>query len=228
MRQFLDRLEQFAVDVILERRGGKRAGLLRIVLRALSLLYLAIVSLRIKLYGSNILRSHQIGCPVVSIGNLTVGGTGKTPVVEKLARELSMRGRRVAILSRGYKSTRRRISGNNPAPVRIVSEGGALLLDSKNAGDEPFMLAKNLRGVAVVVDKDRVECGRHAISQLNSDFLSDAEIRFNEQTGNRLSPIVMTINELKEKNKTNKTLISRILSGKIISGKSPEEFINGR
>ncbi len=171
MRQFLDRLEQFAVDVILERRGGKRAGLLRIVLRALSLLYLAIVSLRIKLYGSNILRSHQIGCPVVSIGNLTVGGTGKTPVVEKLARELSMRGRKIAILSRGYKSTRRRISGNNPSPVRIVSEGGALLLDSKNAGDEPFMLAKNLRGVAVVVDKDRVECGRHAISQLNSDLL---------------------------------------------------------
>jgi tetraacyldisaccharide 4'-kinase len=59
------------------------------VLRGLSYLYLSIVSFRIKLYGSNILRSHQIGCPVVSIGNLTVGGTGKTPVVEKLARELS-------------------------------------------------------------------------------------------------------------------------------------------
>jgi len=171
MRQLLDRLEQFAVDVILERRAGKRAGLLRVVLRGLSFLYLAIVSVRIRLYASNILRPHQVGCPVVSIGNLTVGGTGKTPVVEKLARELSMRGRKVTILSRGYKSTRRRIPGNDPSPVRVVSEGGALLLDSKNAGDEPFMLAKNLRGVAVVVDQDRVECGRHAISQLGSDLL---------------------------------------------------------
>ena len=171
MRQLLDRLEQFAVDVILERRVGKRAGLLRIVLRGLSFLYLGIVSLRIHLYGSHMVRPHQLGCPVVSIGNLTVGGTGKTPVVEKLARELSLRGRKVAILSRGYKSTRRRIPGNDPSPVRVVSEGGALLLDSKNAGDEPFMLAKNLRGVAVVVDKDRVECGRHAISQLSSDLL---------------------------------------------------------
>ncbi|MEI6081125.1 MAG: tetraacyldisaccharide 4'-kinase [Verrucomicrobiota bacterium] len=171
MRQLLDRLEQFAVDVILERRAGKRAGLLRIVLRGLSFLYLAIVSLRIKLYASNILRPHQIGCPVVSIGNLTVGGTGKTPVVEKLARELSSRGRKVVILSRGYKSTLQRIPGNNHYPVRVVSEGGALLLDSRNAGDEPFMLAKNLRGVAVVVDKDRVECGRHAISKFGCDLL---------------------------------------------------------
>ena len=65
-------------------------------------------------------------------------------------------------------------------------------------------------------------------SNLVNNFLSDADIRFNEQTGNRLSPIVMTINELKEKNMTNKTLIARVLSGKVIFGKSPGEFINGR
>jgi tetraacyldisaccharide 4'-kinase len=171
MRRFLDSLEQFAVDVILERRAGKRAGLLRFVLHGLSYLYLAIVALRLRFFSSNLFHRHQIGCPVVSIGNLTVGGTGKTPVVEKLARELSLQGRKVAILSRGYKSTRRAVTGATPSPVRIVSEGGALLLDSKNAGDEPFMLAKNLRGVAVVVDKDRVGCGRHAISKIGSDLL---------------------------------------------------------
>ncbi|MCX5778649.1 MAG: nucleotidyltransferase domain-containing protein [Elusimicrobia bacterium] len=65
-------------------------------------------------------------------------------------------------------------------------------------------------------------------SNLINDFLSDAELRFYEQTGNRLSPIVMTIAELKVKYKTNKTLFSRILSGKVVSGRSPEEFINGR
>lgn len=171
MRRLLDSLEQFAVDVILERRGGKRAGILRVILRAISSLYLGIVTLRLHAFASHTLRRHQIGCPVVSVGNLTVGGTGKTPVVEKLAKDLSSRGRKVAILSRGYKSVRRRQHGADHCPVRVVSEGGALLLDSKTAGDEPFMLAKNLRGVAVVVDKDRVECGRHAISAFGSDLL---------------------------------------------------------
>lgn len=171
MRRLLDSLEQFAVDVILERRAGKRAGILRAVLFAISLLYLRIVSLRVRLFRTHFLRSHQLGCPVVSIGNLTVGGTGKTPVVEKLARELSQRGRRIAILSRGYKSVRKRGAFAQSKHVRVVSEGGAILLDSKNAGDEPFMLAKNLRGVAVVVDKDRVGCGRHAVEKLGCDLL---------------------------------------------------------
>jgi len=170
MRRFFDTLEQFAVDVILERRAGKRAGILRVLLLAISFLYLRIVSLRLKLYACHIWRRHQLGCPVLSIGNLTVGGTGKTPVVEKLARDLHAQGRRVAILSRGYKSVRPRGSSGK-SQVRVVTEGGVLLLDSKTAGDEPFMLAKNLRGVAVLIDKDRVECGRHAISSLGSDLL---------------------------------------------------------
>lgn len=171
MRQFLDRLEQFAIDVILERRAGKRAGILRCLLLVISFLYRRIVALRLYLFRHHFIRKHQVGCPVISIGNLTVGGTGKTPVVEKLARELTERGRKVAILSRGYKSVRRRQPGKKKNAVRVVSEGGALLLDSKTAGDEPFMLAKNLRGVAVVVEKDRVECGLHAVSEFGSDLL---------------------------------------------------------
>ena len=171
MRRLLDSLEQFAVDVILGRRAGKRAGLLRAILLVLSFLYRAIVSFRVSFFRSNVFRSHRIGCPVVSVGNLTVGGTGKTPVVEKLARDLASRGRKVAILSRGYKSVKRRGQAAAGTSARVVTEGGALLLDSKAAGDEPFMLAKNLRGVAVVVDRDRVECGRHAVSTLGSDLL---------------------------------------------------------
>ena len=171
MRRLLDSLEQFAVDVILERRAGKRAGVLRVILLDLSVLYLRIVTLRLHLFSSNVFRRHQLGCPVVSIGNLTVGGTGKTPVVEKLARDLSERGRKIAILSRGYKSVRRKGPQSAASPVRVVSEGRAILLDSKTAGDEPFMLAKNLRGVAVDVDKDRVGCGRHAVEKLGCDLL---------------------------------------------------------
>src|SRR6201994_3454172 len=176
----LDELEQYAIDVILERRHGVRATLLRIALRLLSFLYLAIVQARLYLYRKRILKERQLGCLVISIGNLTVGGTGKTPVVEKFARALQKGGRRVAILSRGYKSVDRRRKKNlwesfltqgSEIPPRVVSDGKSVLLDSATAGDEPYMLATNLRGVAVVVDKDRVKAGLHALSILDVDTL---------------------------------------------------------
>src|ERR1700737_1554147 len=137
MRRWLDDLEQYAIEVILEKRHGFRASLLRIVLRLLSFVYLSIVQLRLFLYRKRILKERQLGCLVISIGNLTVGGTGKTPVVEKFARALQKGGRRVAILSRGYKSvdTRRRkswlerlIDQNTPDPPRVVSDGKNVLL----------------------------------------------------------------------------------------------------
>lgn len=180
MRRWLDDLEQYAIEVILNKRHGFRASLLRVILRALSFIYLAIVQVRLYLYRNRILKEHQLGCLVISIGNLTVGGTGKTPVVEKFARALQRGGRKVAILSRGYKSIDKRrkkswlerlIDQNTPDPPRIVSDGKNVLLDSATAGDEPYMLASNLRGVAVVVDKDRVKAGRHAIKELDVDTL---------------------------------------------------------
>jgi len=176
----LDELEQYAIDVILERRHGVRPTLLRSTLRMLSHLYLGIVQLRIYLYRTRILKERQLGCLVISIGNLTVGGTGKTPVVEKFARALQKGGRRVAILSRGYKSvdTRKKKSWlqkllrkGGDTPPRVVSDGRRILLDSASAGDEPYMLASNLKGVAVVVDKDRVKGGLHAIKALRADTL---------------------------------------------------------
>src|ERR1700732_1976384 len=180
MRRHLDELEQYAIEVILDKRYGFRAGLLRIALRLLSFLYLAIVQIRLYLYRKRILKERQLGCLVISIGNLTVGGTGKTPVVEKFARALQKGGRRVAILSRGYKSVDRRRKKNVwesfltqgvEIPPRVVSDGKSVLLDSATAGDEPYMLASNLRGVAVVVDKDRVKAGLHALRELKADTL---------------------------------------------------------
>src|SRR5471030_3435151 len=104
MGQRTENLEQFAIDVILERRRGVRAVLLRALLYALSFIYERLVQLRLFLYRKRVFREHTLGCLVISIGNLTVGGTGKTPIVEKFARALQAGGRRVAILSRGYKS----------------------------------------------------------------------------------------------------------------------------
>jgi tetraacyldisaccharide 4'-kinase len=175
----LENLEQFAIDVILERRVGVRAALLRSLLYGLSLIYERIVQLRLWLYRKRVFRERALGCLVISIGNLTVGGTGKTPIVEKFARALQGGGRRVAILSRGYKSVPRpskrgllaRLRNTNADPPRIVSDGQSLLLDSLTAGDEPYMLAQNLKNVVVLVDKDRVKSGLFAIERMNADTL---------------------------------------------------------
>jgi tetraacyldisaccharide 4'-kinase len=179
MPRSLENLEQFAIDVILERRHGVRATILRGLLYALSFIYERIVQLRLFLYRKRIFRERTLGCLVISIGNLTVGGTGKTPIVEKIARALQTGGRRVAILSRGYKSVPRprkrslldRLRRKDSGPPRIVSDGKALLLDSLTAGDEPYMLANNLKDVIVLVDKDRVKSGLHAIGEMKADTL---------------------------------------------------------
>jgi tetraacyldisaccharide 4'-kinase len=177
MGRRLENLEQFGIDVVLERRHGFRAGILRGILYALSFVYERFVQLRLYLYRKRVFRERALGCLVISIGNLTVGGTGKTPIVEKFARALQSGGRRVAILSRGYKSVPRkrswldRIKKTDVDPPRVVSDGKSLLLDSLTAGDEPYMLAHNLRDVIVLVDKDRVKSGRFAIDKWNIDTL---------------------------------------------------------
>ncbi len=175
-----DRIERFAVDVILERRWGFRAGLFRLFLWLLSGLYRLGVKWRLWWFESRLGSVHALGCLVVSVGNLTVGGTGKTPVVELFARELTRRGRKVAVLSRGYKSQpapfpQELLDRFRPLerrhPPRLVSDGRSLLLDSEMAGDEPFMLASNLQNVLVLVDRDRVKSGLHAIRKYGCDTL---------------------------------------------------------
>ncbi len=180
MRRWIEGIETFAIDVILERRYGRRADILRWILKGLSHVYRVIVQTRLAFYRQRIYREHTLGCPVVSVGNITVGGTGKTPVVELLARELTAGGRKVAILSRGYKSVPKPLFRRVLEKIlrkkaiftpRIVSDGQSLLLDSRTAGDEPFMLANNLRGVVVLVDRDRVKSGLYAIEHFGANAL---------------------------------------------------------
>jgi tetraacyldisaccharide 4'-kinase len=169
-------LEQFVLDVIYGLRKGKRAALLRVVLYLLSKVFTVAVKTRRFLYNFRILRDSALGVQVIAIGNLTAGGTGKTPVVEKFARELQDAGRTVAILSRGYRSKpipfyHRLINKFDSLPPKVVSDGRSLLLDSETAGDEPYMLASNLKDVVVLVDKDRVNAGRYAIDKFGCDTL---------------------------------------------------------
>src|SRR3989442_8191928 len=104
VRVWAEAFETFLLAVILEERKGKRAALLRFLLLLLSKLFQVGINLRRLLYDVRIIRDYTIGVQVIAIGNLTWGGTGKTPVVEKFARELQNQGRTVAILSRGYRS----------------------------------------------------------------------------------------------------------------------------
>jgi len=181
MKEFIEELERWGADVIFGRAKGFRATLMRFFMLALSGVFRVLVQIRLWRYRRGWKPQAHLGTQVVAIGNITVGGTGKTPVVELLARSLRDRGRSVAILSRGYKSKKlerpQKWSDRNGNPVpggkmpKVVSTGSALLLDSKYAGDEPFMLAKNLNGVAVVVDKNRIKGGHFAVSQLGADTL---------------------------------------------------------
>jgi len=180
VRAWTEAAETFALEVIFGQRQGKRATVLRGLLFGLSKLFALAVKARRFLYDVRILRDSTIGVQVIAIGNLTVGGTGKTPVVEKFARELKDQGRNVAILSRGYRSKptplakrllNKALFREEKTPPRVVSDGKSLLLDSDTAGDEPYMLASNLKDVVVLVDKDRVKAGLYAIEKFGCDTL---------------------------------------------------------
>ncbi len=173
-----ERLERYLVRII-QQPGADRnqpwpVRLLLSVLKGISLVFRQVVLIRLFLYRERLLRSYPLGCQVISVGNVTAGGTGKTPVVEIFARELQKQGRRVAILSRGYRKKELpwyRKFEEKYLPPRVVSDGETLLLDSEMGGDEPYMLASNLPGVVVLVDKDRVKSGKYAVSRFKSDIL---------------------------------------------------------
>jgi tetraacyldisaccharide 4'-kinase len=144
-------------------------------LKVLSVIFAGVVAVRYFFYRIGLLRRYPLGIQVISIGNVTAGGTGKTPVTEMFARALAAKGRKVAILSRGYRRKEapwwQRMFTQVIDPPLVVSDGKRVLLDPAVGGDEPYMLASNLPGVAVVVDRDRVKAGRYAIKRLGCDTI---------------------------------------------------------
>ena len=159
-----EEFEQWGTEVIFGRAKGFRAGAMRVILRIASWVFRAVIILRLKLFASRIVKQSILGTLVISVGNITVGGTGKTPVVELLARTLRDRGRRIAILTRGYKSAdlteKQKWLDEQGKQVenipKICSDGTTRYLSPLYSGDEPFMLAKNLDDVAVLVDRNVV------------------------------------------------------------------------
>ena len=113
--------------------------------------YRGLLASREWLYARGVLASRALDCPVVSIGNLTVGGTGKTPAVELAVRTLRELGHRPGVLSRGY--------GRRSQGVQVVADAASIRLDAEEGGDEPYLLARRLPGVPIVVGSNRFEAG---------------------------------------------------------------------
>ncbi|HUV50298.1 MAG TPA: tetraacyldisaccharide 4'-kinase [Anaerolineae bacterium] len=134
------------------------------ILFIISLAYGYAVKLREFCYKTGIVKSKKLPCAVISIGNITVGGTGKTPMTIKVAQIISGLGYKVAIISRGYKGGAEKTGG-------IVSNGHTIFMEPEKAGDEPFMIAAKIKNIPVVVGQNRYKAGSLAIREFDPDVI---------------------------------------------------------
>jgi len=157
-------LEKIFSLILAEERRSVGLGILRVLASLLAWVYGGLVGLRNRLFDIGFIKSHRFNCRVISVGNLTTGGTGKTPMVLWLARFLLEEGRRVAIVSRGYRS-------EDAGQVLVVSDGQNILVDSRMSGDEPQLLARRLPEIPVVCSPKRVLAVQTAIEKFQSEVI---------------------------------------------------------
>lgn len=155
-------LQTYFIDLVHDKEvRGLWRRLIMTVFYVFSLIYGQLVNLKLSMYHIGWFKKERLTCFVISLGNVTVGGTGKTPTAQHLAREIRDMGYRVAILNRGYRAKWR-------GAVGIVSDGHALKMDAETAGDEAFMLAKHLPNVPVLIGPERAVTGRYAIEHFGA------------------------------------------------------------
>ena len=152
------------IESVMRSEGRTNAPSLALGLYIISFFYGAVQKLRGTCYRHKILPSLKLPCKVISIGNITVGGTGKTPMTIQVAGTLKQSGHKVAIVSRGYKGGAERRGG-------IVSDGKTLLMDPDTSGDESYMIACRLKDVPVIVGKNRFAAGMLAVNKFQSDII---------------------------------------------------------
>ena len=134
------------------------------LLRGLSYIYGFGARVNLWLYEVGILSRRKLNCCVISIGNITVGGTGKTPTAQRVAMMIKDMGYRVVILNRGYRS-------HWDKPLGVVSDGKKIYMTSYEAGDEAYLMAKMMPGIPVVIGKNRDVTGRYAVEEMNAEVI---------------------------------------------------------
>ena len=137
--------------------------ILNIILFPFFLIYLLIIVIRNYLYDIKLFKFTQLPCKVISIGNITTGGTGKTPTVIAIAKFLQQQNKTVSVLSRGY--------GRKSNGTQLVSDGKTNLIDWKNVGDEPTLMEKHLSGIPIVVDENRIRGGKYLIDKFHPEII---------------------------------------------------------
>lgn len=163
MRQ-REKLQLYLYQLVHGEKPGILSAILLGVLRIFSFIYGLGVRVKLGLYSCGIKKQHKLDCTVISLGNITVGGTGKTPTAQQLAMIIRDMGYKVVILNRGYRAGWK-------GDIGLVSDGKKIFMSANEAGDEAYLLAKNLPGVPVVVGKDRAVTGEYAVKQLKADVV---------------------------------------------------------
>ena len=152
------------IETIMTSNGKSRYLFLEYFLFITSIGYGGLVKLRKFLYKKGVLRSKRLPCMVISVGNLTVGGTGKTPMTIYVTQIVKHLGYKVAVVSRGYKGSAEKIRG-------IVSDGRKIFMTPDAAGDESFMMATRLKDVPIIVGQNRFEAGMLAVREFEPDVI---------------------------------------------------------
>jgi tetraacyldisaccharide 4'-kinase len=155
---------QHRIQRIIEGRDQGRWPGTAGFLKGLSVGFGLISKTRIRLYDHHLLKSHRLPCHVIAVGNVTTGGTGKTPMTMYIARRMQQLGCRVVVLSRGYGGGAERTGG-------WVSDDRRVLMDPESAGDEPYMMAVKLPGIPIRVGQDRYRSGLDAIRRFKPDLI---------------------------------------------------------
>lgn len=161
-----DKLENFQTYFMQIVHNKEPQGLLTrgvvMLLYLLSHVYSVLVNLKLDCYKFGIAKTTKLDCFVISLGNITVGGTGKTPTAQRLARYIKDMGYRVVILNRGYRAKWQ-------GEVGLVSDGNHIYMEAYQAGDEAYMLAKHLPGVPVLIGTDRSKTGQYAVEHFGAE-----------------------------------------------------------
>jgi tetraacyldisaccharide 4'-kinase len=145
-------------------QGKRTSPFWGVILSALSVLYGAAVYLRRIFFGLHIFKRKKLSSPVISVGNLTLGGTGKTPTVIQVAQLLMKHNRRPVVVSRGYGRT-------DETEIIVVSDGRSVLVDAQTGGDEPVMMGSKLPGIPVVVGRKRYQAALRALQLFSPDVI---------------------------------------------------------